>query len=447
MHKIYTLLRSLSFIITISFYSAQQGVFGRTATASDSTIIQYDTLAIITEPKGARIEKDFDKVRDYQSYDPITKTWSAIEDFKEVDILTDTTQQPAEEYLYYSFWAYDPIRKQWKRVNIRNYGYERPDKAASKHKKPRKPFFFWKNFGMSLSTGGGGTYYNSTVQNLNLMVRKGENEYFLQSTSNTDKIQGKAYRIRWFTNTYSKITGIKNDGVVHDEQSFEEIEGKKVQFKGFGFNIPFLLNFHYTFFERLRVGIGSNFTVNYLKSLSVQDLTYTAEKPWFYHIKWFGMAGYKVFRRGLYTVLVDTQLGIAYDLGNEPIKNFTKFINNTFYANLGIAHERRLNDLLSFFYRLSGEWKQFENKDEFNTEGASVRLLQPALYLEAGLTIYFGRQTPLKMKEGEPLATEGGATTQEDGTPITNPTTADEAADVVEATKEKPVGESPQTLL
>jgi hypothetical protein len=432
MHK--TLL-VLSFIIAISFYSAQQGIFGKPSTASDSTIVQYDTLAIITEPKGARIEKDFDKVRDYQSYDPITKTWSAIEDFKRVAILTDTTQQPAEEYLYYSFWAYDPIRKQWKRVDIRNYGYERPDKAT---KKPKKPFFFWRNFGMSLSTGGGGTYYSNTVQNLNLMVRKGENEYFLQSTSNTDKIQGKAYRIRWFTNTYSKITGIKNDGVVHDENSFEEIEGKKVQFKGFGFNIPFLLNFHYTFFERLRIGMGSNFTVNYLKSLSIQDLTYTAEKPWFYHIKWFGMVGYKVFRRGLHTVLVDTQLGTTYDLGNEPIKNFTKFINNAFYANLGVAHERRLNDFLSFFYRLSGEWKQFENKDEFNTEAASVRLLQPALYLEAGLTINFGRQKPLKVKEGEPLATEGGPTAQEDGMPTTNPT----AADIAEA--EKPVEESPQ---
>jgi hypothetical protein len=418
MKKKYTSTVDLALIILLCLPSIHKGILGNTTESSaDSTevkkspIIQYDTLAIITEPKGAKIEKNFDTIRNYESYDPTTKKWSAIEDFKTIDILTDTTQQHTEDYLYYSFWAYDPVMEQWKRVDIRSYGYL--DSIP-----PKKPFKFWKNFGMSFSIGGGGTYYKNSTEGLNLLVRKGESIYLLQPKNVTNRIQGKGYRIRWFNKPYAKITNLKEEGVVHDENSLAEVKDETIEFTGFGINIPIMLNIHYTFFNRLRVGAGANMAINRLGTLGVEQITYTLDKPWFFNFKWFGTVAYKVFRKGLHSVLVDTQLGMVYDLGNEPIKNFKQFINNTFYGSLGVAHERQLNGFLSFFYRLSGEFKQYTSTTEFQPEIASVKLLQPALVIEAGITINFGRKKlpidPTDVSPNEPV--------QESALPAETPT-------------------------
>lgn len=315
-----------------------------------------NALLISTEQPGMSAEKDFDKIRGYKSYDPITNTWSTIEEFKEVEILEDATQHHDENYVYYSFWAYDPIDHQWKRVDIREYGYKHAkhpsDSEQDITKKPKKKFEFWKNLGLTFAVGGGSTYYINTVDNLNLLVRKGQKEYFLQTPDSPDVRQGKGYKIRWFSLGLSKINSLKHDNVVNSKQSYDDAKGN-ISFHGIGFNIPVTLALHYTFFKKLRIGTGSNLEINYLKTLYPQGdakhiMEYEASEPWFYNWKWFGTIGYKVFQKGKHAVVIDTQLGAVWDYG-ENWNPFGQFIHVGFYGSLGAAHEIKLNDFCKFF--------------------------------------------------------------------------------------------------
>jgi hypothetical protein len=70
------------------------------------------------------VERNFNKLRDFYSYDPATDKWSTIEDFDTVEILEDPNDLRAERYLYYEFWAYDMITRYWHKVDIRDHGYK-----------------------------------------------------------------------------------------------------------------------------------------------------------------------------------------------------------------------------------------------------------------------------------------------------------------------------------
>lgn len=366
-----------------------------------------NALLISTEQPSLSAEKDFDKIRSYQSYDPITKTWSAIEAFKEVEILEDATQHRDETYIYYSFWAYDTMDHQWKRVDIREYGYKyvqhTSDSATDMTKDAKNKFEFWKNLGLTFSVGGGSTYYVNKVNNLNLRVRKGQKEYFLQTPSSADAAQGKGYKIRWFSERPKRLNSIEHANVVNNQQSYDEAKGN-ISFHGLGFNIPVTAALHYTFFNKLRVGAGGNIEINYLRKLyphgNAEHIpAYETSKPWFYNVKWFGTLGYKVFQQEKHAVVIDTQLGVVFDYGNRKasLQSLMEYEYASFYVSLGGAHEIKLNDFCKFFYRLSGQFKQYYNAADFAAAGdnkpstSSITLWQPAIHLEIGTILNFGR--------------------------------------------------------
>lgn len=356
------------------------------------------------------VEKEFDQIRKYFSYDPATNVWSLIENFKTVEILEDSTQQRDDKYIYYSFWAYDTKHKKWKRVNIRNYGYkdgtyvptpateatidtttegaeEEDVKTPSSHNR-------WKNLGLTFSVGGGETDYYNKLTGLNLMIKKANKDFYAQAPSSSDQHQGKAHLIRWFYDRNCKMLGVTNEGVAHDERSYEEIKSKEIVFRGMGVNIPITLGLHYTFFKKLRIGAGGGFEINYLKRLSHSGLTdYVLLHPWFYSLKWFGTAGYKVFQTDKTAIVIDTQLGAIFDLGDSPIKNLMKFIHFSFYGNLGVAYEHKLNDYFKLFYRLSGDFKKYNDDKDFIPSKATLELYQTAIHLEIGTILSFGRDT------------------------------------------------------
>ncbi|MEM7055896.1 MAG: hypothetical protein AAF392_03420, partial [Bacteroidota bacterium] len=252
------------------------------------------------------VEQNFDKIRRYQSYDPATDKWSSIEDFETVEILEDTTQQREDRYIYYSFWAYDVAKKQWHKVDIRDYGYlyrlgiNRPTTATVQsetepvEKKDRDSS--WKNLELSFSLGGGATFYNNVISNLQLIERDGD--YFLQAKD--DEPKDEAYFVRWFRDSYEKKKNFFKRSVAYTSGVVKRVPSdKKFNFKGSGLNIPITLALHYNFFKRLRIGAGSNVEISYLKKLATTGIAshisaMVLQEPWLYNLKWFGLIGFKI---------------------------------------------------------------------------------------------------------------------------------------------------------
>ena len=346
----------------------------------------------------SKVERDFDKIRKFHSYDPATDKWSTIEDFETVEILEDTTQQREDRYIYYSFWAYDIAKKAWYKADIRGYGY-RYKQGKHKHapliaheevlleeKAKKNKFFAWKNLGLSFSIGGGTTFYNNMIQNLQLIERDGK--YFVQD-------QHQFYLIRWFYKNYEKQKVFSTPLAVHGPKAVKKAE-KDVSFQGYGFCIPISLSLHYTFLRRLRLGVGSSFEINYLKKLTTKggasNITdYILPRPWLSNLKWFGLIGFSIMKKPKQTILLDVQLGQVYDVGSELGLWWkeNKYLDTNWYVNVGLGYARKLNNYTKLLIRLSGDYKQYKHNPF--SQGKEVTLKQPAIHLETGLTLNFGK--------------------------------------------------------
>ena len=356
------------------------------------------------------VERDFDKIREFQSYDPATDQWSSIEHFETVEILEDTTQQREDRYIYYSFWAYDTAKERWYKVDIRDYGYryklgsQKPTSATAQEatlaeeELEKSKDSLWKNLGLSLSVGGGMTFYENNIDKLQLIERDGE--HFLQAGN--DIADNKAYRIRWFRDEYEQISNFFQRPGVYDPKTKKVVPiGKTFGFRGKSANIPVTLALHYTFFKRLRLGAGSNFEFNYLKKLSpTGDATrisdFTLKEPWLYNLKWFGLIGFKIIRKPTQAVILDVHVGRVFDIGS----NLDMFWNDSgkyehlhhdWYYSIGLGYEKKLNNYFKLMTRLSGDYKQY--KDTRFSSGGTVTLYQPAVHLEVGLVFNFARDT------------------------------------------------------
>jgi hypothetical protein len=352
-------------------------------------------------------EQDFDKIRKFESYDPATGLWSSIEDFKTVEIFEDTTQRREENYIYESFWAYNANKKHWYKVNIRNYGYKYRLSKGGRDLKPGSESesedeevrdSAWKNLNLNLSIGGGGTWYEHKPQGLNLVVR--DKEYFLQSKS--DLAQDKAYLIKWFRSHYKNIGRAFVQPVAYSKQAKETISmDKAFSFRGIGLSIPITASLHYTFLKRFRLGLGSNFEIDYLKRLKLTGAAshiaaYELQQPWIYNFKWFGLVGYKFMLTPVSAIVVDTQVGMVYDVGSHPEKLWPSsdmgYFYRSWYANMGIGYEKKLNRYLKFTSRLSGDYKNYDDVDQFSP-GSTVKLYQIGLHLDVGLSLNFAKDT------------------------------------------------------
>lgn len=346
------------------------------------------------------VEQNFDKIRKYQSYDPATDKWSSIEDFGTVEILEDTTQQREDRYIYYSFWAYDAAKKRWYKVDIRDYGYlyrlgiKRPTSATDQsgtepaEKKARDSS--WKNLELSFSLGGGATFYNNAISNLQLIERDGD--YFLQAKD--DEPKDEAYFVRWFRDSYEKKKNFFRRSVAYTSGVVKRVSSdRKFSFKGSGVNIPITLALHYNFFKRLRIGAGSNIEVSHLKKLApTGNASHTSamilQEPWLYNIKWFGLVGFKIVRRPTKAMIIDTQIGHVYDAGSRLkilLNKRGEYLYTNWYINIGLGYEKKLNNYLKLKTRLSVDHKSYKDTASFPSS-SSVAFIQPAIHLEGGIT-------------------------------------------------------------
>jgi heme-degrading monooxygenase HmoA len=382
-------------------------------TVDNPSIKKAPIVNSIGKPKDP-VEKEFDRIRKYESYDPATNIWSRIEDFKTVEILEDTSVHRNEHYIYFSFWAYDAQQKRWKRVDVRDYGHRYgkspianpiPEAIAEEavqeekedsNKKNKQGF--WKNLGVTFAAGGGGTYFHYQVSNIDLYVKKGDKKFYLQPINSSDTQQNKAHLIEWFDKRYTKALEFVDQNVAYDKKSFEHYPNKgNLYLQAFGFNIPITLGLHYTFFNRLRIGVGGNLEVNYVKHIkpkgdAVTVDNYNVPNPWVYNVKPFGTLAYKVYQTDKNSVVLDTQIGAAFDLGTSPRENLTSWVRGPgLYVSLGIAHEVKLNDYFKFFYRLAIDGKKYKDKETFHPTNGSVDIYQPGVHLEIGTILNFGR--------------------------------------------------------
>jgi heme-degrading monooxygenase HmoA len=404
----------LNTIYTNLLFTALVGMASLSTAYATQTVDSSSTKKAPIENSKDPVEKEFDKIRKYQSYDPATNIWSRIEEFKTVEILEDTSVHRNEHYIYYSFWAYDSQQKKWKRVDIRDYGYKygkhipviKPNPEAiieehieeEKDTDKKKKQGFWKNVGLTFAAGGGATYFHYQANNLDLWIKHGEKKYYLQPSNSTGSDEDQAHLIKWFDERYTRGFGFKQpDTVVHDGRSMPHVANKgNLYFRAWGFNIPITLGLHYTFFNKLRIGAGGNFEIHYVKSIKpAGDATgyanYEVPNPWSYNAKPFGTLAYKVFQKDKNAVVLDTQVGIVVDLGTSVRKNKAGWVRSPkLYASLGVAHERKINDYFKFFYRLAVDWKKYKDKD-FRPSNASVDIYQPAVHLEIGAILNFGR--------------------------------------------------------
>lgn len=370
--------------------------------------IQIQPEELATNSEAA--EKDFDQIRQFHSYDPKTGEWSAIEDFKTVKILEDTNIQPENDnYLYYNFWAYDRVRKQWYKVHIPPYGYrhklngenigatpeQEEDEKASKMKRDSA----WKHLRLDFSVGGGGTWYEHKAQGLTLLV-EGQ-EYFLQTPQNST--ENTVHRINWFTKPYTKQHRIFIHPTIYNTQAQGLAASKpSFSFRGLGPKLPITLTLHYTFFNRLRIGAGSTFEIHYLKKLyptgqPASIAAYALRNPWLYTWKWFGMLGYKITDKPTSAIVMDIRMGRVYDVGSNlkllwPISKI-HYLYTNWYVNLGIAYEKKLNRHLRFHSRLSGDYKNYEDNTYFAVKQSSVQLYHIGLQLETGVSFNFAKDT------------------------------------------------------
>lgn len=339
------------------------------------------------------VERNFDKIRKYRSYDPATDKWSSIEDFETVEILEDATQQREDRYIYYSFWAYDAAKKRWYKVDIRDLyrlGIKKPtsatDQSATEPAEKKARDSSWKNLELSFSLGGGATSYNNVISNLQLIERNGD--YFLQAKDD------EAYFVRWFRDSYEKKQYFLKRSVAYTSGVVKRVSSdSKISFKGSGLNIPVTLALHYNFFRRLRIGAGSNIEVSYLKKLTPTGnashiSAMVLQEPWLYNIKWFGLVGFKIVRRHTKAMIIDTQIGYMYDAGSRLKMLLNKrgeYLYTNWYINIGLGYEKKLNNYLKLKTRLSVDHKSYKDTALFPAS-SSVAFIQPAIHLEGGIT-------------------------------------------------------------
>jgi hypothetical protein len=380
----------------------------------EESVVFKKSLVIQVEPEdlannsGASTEKDFDKIRQLGSYDPKTDTWSAIEDFKTIEILEDPLLRPENEnYIYCNFWAYNSIQKHWYKVDIPAYGYRHKlkekkiggtntqDQDVNKIKRDSA----WKHMRLDFSVGGGSTWYEYKPQGLSLLV-EGE-KYFFQTPKNSS--ENVAHLINWLTNPYTQENRVYMHPIIYNKKVGNLVTSKqRFGFRGLGGKVPISLSLHYTFFNRLRIGGGSSFEIGYLKKLKLTGsaahiAAYELKKPWIYNWKWFGILGYNIMAKPNTAVVMDIRVGRVYEVGSDlsrlwPISKI-RYLYTNYYINLGICYEKKLNPYLRFSSRLSGDYTNYADKTYFAEKGRGIQLYHIGIQLETGVSFNFAKDT------------------------------------------------------
>ena len=359
------------------------------------------TAALAKLPKSTPkipVETDFDVIKKYDSYDPVTGTWSRIEAFEGVELLEDETETREDQYIHRGFWAYDSQEDKWHKVDIQAYRRS-ANKSTTEHtegnegeddeedKEQPKKDSLWKHLVLSLGAGGGGTvHFNKFTkgENTSLELRRRDKDLFMC-------VGAMRYKLLWPKRRPEQMISTGAGGSILNEKVVPDADG--VTFRGVGGCIPVTLALHYTFFDRLRIGGGGNLIINYLPKLSPLENAqilgdFTLRSNPFYHLGWFGLVGFKVWRTAPHAVIFDVRIGQSYDFGATPLG---ERLYDGWHYNIGLGYERKVHGYFKLMTRLAFDWQSFSEK--LDTPKAVMTMQQPAIHLQLGINLNFGRDT------------------------------------------------------
>jgi hypothetical protein len=330
-----------------------------------------------TKATGLEVEKDFDTIRSFYSYDPSTDTWSKIEEFSSVEILEDTTIERPENYIYKEFWSYDKINRKWQKADIRDYGYK-INNVSDK--------FSWKKFFKNLSLG----VSSGSSLNFHKESFSGDAQLYIRDSAYLLKTSDAEYELSFFKIPDTKLISSSSSvyGYV-DKIKIEDLS--KIYFKGTGFSFPVNLTLSYTFWDKFRVGVTSFFDMDFLKALTSSDKQYPdlrSDSAPFYGFGFSALVGFKFFSKPKYSLLVDADWGVRFNKGSEITRFFSEKSSNVAnMLSLGLVYERKVTSIGSFFARISSGTSFFTKSIDtsFNRREFTIPVA-----LQLGFSIKFG---------------------------------------------------------
>lgn len=366
------------------------------------------------------VKRDFDTIREFQSYEPSEDKWYEIEKFKAVEILKDPKEKREDEYIHRGFWAYDEVTKRWYKVDIAKYGYERkklPAIAARRakaksSKKASSTGGFWKNLTLGIRGGAGGTFH--IVRPNKFGVTAEGKKYYLQTAQQESQKERKGYKPGWFGDVYTARVSLPakqkkgKDGKWSNNNDLKTVKNdSKIVLRGEGLSIPITAFTHYTFFKRVRLGGGAELEINHLKKLMPKEdadqlsaFDVQLDHEWFYNIAWFGLLGIRMSQ----DFFLDLQVGQNYNVGADLQRWIDKqtYIYDGWLFGMGVTHEYKLNNYFKWVTRVGADWKLSDDTPQDIQDGSSsIGLHQISGHLDLGIQFNFGKNVEEKKYKTE----------------------------------------------
>lgn len=359
------------------------------------------------------VERKFDTIREFQSYDPATYNWSKIEEFRDVNILENRKEARESLYIYRSFWAYDAIKKRWRKVDIQDHGYKKHKKKAREEKNTKKPqqssSSFLRHWALGATIGGGYCVEQALWQGLQASI-SGDRILF-HSNSNSHKPSYQLFFPSQRVERYSAASGntaLKNAIETHTA------------------SIPITLFTHYTFFNRVRLGVGSKIELRrfFIESMSsklpVSNPAATL-KQWMNHPAWHGTLGFNLVQTIDYNIALEFRAGSGYVLDalektfkNKATGKHVKDIQELWslgYQNIqpeyiekgrllgvGLSYEQRLASSWKLLGKMGGNWVAKEKLYDSVpiTSNENIQANEVLIYIDLGLQFNLGKDNAKK---------------------------------------------------
>lgn len=354
-------------------------------------------------------DKDFEEAKEDLAYDPETKKWTKLKSFQGVEVKNTKAKEDKDADLYVDSWVYDEKNNKWKQVDIKTDMYNDLEEAEDDDES--------KTFGQSLAIGiglgVGPTYYHNRLYNLAILGY--DNSLYFHSED--QRIRNEATRVGWFSDEYISM----ND---FDSKTAQLLSAPSSAnyFTGKGYSFPINIFVDYTFFDRLRVGLGFTLEATFLKKLEPSDAisdtvavikNVSKNKTFLWNMRPTLNLGYKIYTDPSYDWLINMQIGPVLDKGiGQKKKNGRGYENILFsgykrfgiFSSIGLSWELKLNGYWTMVTQLNYDFKHYNdilnsNKTPiFGNKNAYVSLWQHSIKIEMGMRVTFA-ENPIDNEE------------------------------------------------
>ena len=165
---------------------------------------------------------------------------------------------------------------------------------------------------------------------------------------------GIVYLVQWFDGPYIRMksyTDLSRSDIPKATTS--------VKFNGKGSMLPFFLSAYTDLWSKMRVGLGGAFSINSIESLAPVDEDhkslgeYTPLQKEHYHLRPFGILGYKFIDNSIFSLLLDTNIGFDFTYSFAHGKFIDVF--NLGVQNIGLSFEGNISEYFRLLGRVSYE--------------------------------------------------------------------------------------------